>query len=136
MTFVPDRSNIVDITQSNPAVVTTSPDHGLANGAVVRLVVPRNYGMYQLNGLAVHAFVLSTTTFSCYETIVPVAVTINSLDLPAFVLPSNPGMLASVLPMGQGPTPQIALEWQIQSNFCDSPLGDAVTNNSTVEIPY
>jgi hypothetical protein len=136
MTFVPDRSNITGITQANPAVVTTSPDHGLTTGAVVRLVVPRNYGMYPLNGLAVHAIVLSANTFSCYETLVPTAVTINSANFPAFVTPSNPGMLASVLPMGQGPTPQTALTWQAQSGFCDSPIEDAVLNDSKTEIPF
>ncbi len=136
MTFVPDRSNIIGISQANPAVVTTSPDHGLTTGAVVRLVVPRNYGMYPLNGLSVHAIVLSSNTFNCYESLVPTAIPIDSSIFPAFVTPSNPGMLASVLPMGQGPTPQTALAWQAQSNFCDSPVEDAVLNDSTVEIPF
>jgi hypothetical protein len=136
MTFVPDRSNIIGITQANPAVVTTSPDHGLTTGAVVRLVVPRNYGMYPLNALAVSVVVLSSSTFSCYYTLVPTAIPVNSTSFPAFVIPSNPGALASVLPMGQGPTPQTGLAWQSQSGFCDSPIEDAVLNDSTTEIPF
>jgi hypothetical protein len=136
MTFAPDRSNIIGISQSNPAVVTTSPDHGLTTGAVVKLVVPRNYGMYELNALAVHAVVLSSSTFSCYYTLVPTAITVDSTSFTPFVTPSVPGMLASVLPMGQGPTPQTTLDWQAQSGFCDSPLEDAVFNDSTTPIPF
>ncbi len=136
MTFTPDRSNIVDITRSNPAVVTTEQDHGLFNGGVVRLVVPKNYGMFPLNGLQVQIIKLSPTTFSCYMTLVPTAITINSTFFPAFVIPTNPGLLASVLPIGQGPTPQTELEWQRISGYCESPPDDAVLNNSTVEIPF
>jgi hypothetical protein len=136
MTFAPDRSNIIGISQSNPAVVTTSPDHGLSTGAVVRLVVPRNFGMYELNALAVQAIVLSSSTFSCYYTLVPTAISVNTSSFTPFVIPSNPGMLASILPMGQGPTPQTTLEWQAQSGYCESLIEDAVFNDSTTEIPF
>lgn len=136
MTFTPDRSNIVDITQSNPAVVTTAEDHGLFTGGVVRLVVPRNYGMYALNGHQVQIIVLSDTTFSCYVSLVPTAITVNSTFFPAFVIPTDPGLLASVLPIGQGATPQNNLDWQIISGYCESPIDDAVINNSTVPIPF
>jgi hypothetical protein len=136
MTFTPDRSNIIAITQSNPAVVTTGQDHGLFDGGVVRLVVPKNFGMFALNGMQVQIIRLSSTTFSCYISLVPTVITVNTTFFPAFVIPTMPGLLASVLPIGQGPTPQENLAWQINSGYCESPLDDAVLNNSTVEIPF
>lgn len=136
MTFVPTRSTITGITQTSPAIVTTSPAHGCFTGMVVRLVVPQNYGPIQLNGVAAHISVISPTQFACYSSLVPTAVPISAKDYPAFVTPANPGLVASCIPMGDGPTPQTALNWQVQSNYCDSPLADTVNNNSTVEIPF
>lgn len=136
MTFVPDRSTITGITQASPAVVTTSPAHGMFTGMVARLVVPYNYGPVQLNGIVAHVSVISPTQFACYSSLVPTAVPISAVDYPAFVTPTNPGLVASCIPIGQGATPETALAWQEQSNFCDSPLADTVNNNSTVEIPF
>lgn len=135
MTFTPDRTNIVGITQANPCVVTTDANHGLFTGNVVRLNVPITYGPVQLNNLAVQALVLSTTTFSCWYSL-PNGVSVNSTLYPAFVTPTNPGFLASVIPIGSGPTPETYIQWQAQNNFCDTPTSDAVLNNSTVNIPF
>jgi hypothetical protein len=134
--FTPDRSTITGITNSNPAVVTTSPDHGMYTGMAARLVVPQKYGMVQLNGSVVHVNVISPTTFSCYSTLVPSQVTINSTNLPAFVIPANPGLVASCIPIGAGATPVNNVPWQANDGYCDSPLDDAFLNNSTVEIPF
>jgi hypothetical protein len=136
MTFVPDRSTITGITNASPAVITTSPAHGMYTGMVARLVVPQNYGPVQLNGVAAHVSVISSTQFACYSSLVPVAVPISAVDFPAFVTPTNPGLVASCIPIGEGAVPQTDLAWQIQSNYCDSPLDDTVYNNSTVEIPF
>ena len=136
MTFVPDRSTITGITNTSPAVVTTSPAHGMFTGMVARLVVPYNYGPVQLNGIAAHVSVISPTQFACYSTLVPTAVPISAVDYPAFVTPASPGLVASCIPIGDGPTPQTTLDWQKQSNYCESPLADTVYNNSTVEIPF
>jgi hypothetical protein len=136
MTFTPSGSLISGITQAIPAVITTSTPHGLFNGGVARLIVPKNYGMFPLSGLAVQVIVLSPTTFSCYASLVPTAVPVNSTNFPAFVVPTNPGLLAQVLPMGQGSTPKNDVPWQTTNGLCTTPLDDAVLNNSTVEIPF
>lgn len=130
MTFAPGRSTITGITQANPAVVTTSPGHGMTTGMVARLVVPKNYGPVQLNGIAAHVSVISPTSFACYSSLVPTAVPISSVDFPAFAAPASPGLVASCIPIGDGPTPQTTLDWQSQSNFCDSPIDDTFYNNS------
>lgn len=136
MTFTPSLSSITNITQAVPAVVTTSQNHGLFNGNFVRLKVPNNYGMFQLNNYQVQVIILSPTTFSCWYTLYPQAIPVNSTNFPAFTIPSMPGFTANVSPIGSGPTPESNVPWQIQNNFFDSPLTDTVLNNSTVEIPF
>lgn len=136
MTFTPDRTNIVSITQSIPCVVTTDANHGQFTGNVVRLNVPKNYGMFQLNNLAVSVRVLSDTSFSCWYCLLPPGVPVDTRDYPAFVVPSNPGFLASVIPIGSGPTPVSDVAWQSNNDYCEDPLTDAVLNNSTQAIPY
>lgn len=136
MTFSPDRSTITNITQAVPAVVTTNQNHGLFNGNVVRLNVPKTYGMFQLNNIPVQVVPLSPTTFSCWYMLVPQGLPVDSRSYPGFVTPTNPGFVASVIPMGSGPTPKTDTQWQITNNFADTPLTDTFYNNSTVEIPF
>lgn len=136
MTFTPDRSTITNITRAIPAVVNTDGDHGLFTGNVVRLKVPNNYGMFQLNNLQIQITVLSSSTFSCYYALAPLALPVDTRSYPAFVIPANPGFVALVLPIGSGPTPINETEWERKNNFCESQINDAVLNNSTVEIPF
>lgn len=131
MTFVPTRSTITGITNASPAVVTTSPAHGMFTGMVARLVVPYNYGPVQLNGIAAHVSVISPTQFACYSSLVPTEVPISAVNYPAFVTPANPGLIASCIPIGDGPTPQTTLAWQAQNNYCESPIDDTVYNSET-----
>lgn len=136
MTFTPDRSTITNITQAIPAVVTTETAHGLFTGNVVRLIVPSSYGMVDLNRMQVQIRVLSSTTFSCFYSLFPQDLPVDSRNYPAFVIPATPGAVASVLPIGSGPTPQTDTSWQINNQAFDSPIDDAVLNNSTSEIPF
>jgi hypothetical protein len=136
MTFTPSLSTITNITQAIPAVVTTEQNHGLFDGNVVRLKVPQNYGMFQLNNLQLQVMVLSTTTFSCWYLLYPEAIPVNSTQFPAFTIPSKPGFTANVSSMGSGPTPKSNVPWQVQNEFFDTPLTDQVLNNSTTEIPF
>ena len=136
MTFTPDRATITSITQAIPCVVTTDANHGYFTGNVVRLNVPKNYGMFQLDKLAVQVHVLSEKTFSCWYSLVPTAVPVDTRDFPAFVTPTNPGYVASVIPIGSGSAPVTDTEWEIKNNLCESDLTDAVLNDSTVEIPF
>jgi hypothetical protein len=136
MSFVPDRSNITGITNASPAVVTTSTPHGLLTGMVARIVVPNNYGMYQINGQSTHVSVLSPTTFGCYNRLIDPISPLNSTGYATFVVPAQPGLLAQVLPMGEGSQPINDVPWQQNNGYCDSLLDDAVYNNSTSEIPF
>lgn len=136
MSFVPDRSNITGITNSSPAVVTTSKPHGLYTGMVVRTVVPNNYGMYQMNGQANQVKVLTDNSFACYQTLVPTLIPIDSTNYNTFSAPAVPNLLSQVLPMGEGSHPINEVAWQTNNGYCSSTLNDVVYNNSTTEIPY
>lgn len=62
--FQPAMRLISDITNANPAVVTTDIDHNYLDGEIVRLIVPVGFGMTQVNGKKGQITVLSPTTFS------------------------------------------------------------------------
>lgn len=136
MTFSPPRVAISAITQANPCVVSTSANHNLVTGAVVRLHVPKNYGMVPLNNNLYIVTVLSSTTFSLQATQVPPAVNIDSSAFPAFTIPSNPGFTAEVISVGSGPSPVTNVSWQVTNNFCDSSLADASQNIALVNQPF
>ena len=131
MTFSPARVAISAITQANPCVVSTASAHNLTTGQVVRIHVPTNYGMVQLNQNLYHITVLSPTSFSLQYTQVPPAINVNSIDYPAFPIPSNPRFTAEVLAVGSGSTQIINTQVQIQNSTCQSLVEDATTNVST-----
>jgi len=55
---------ISSITNANPAVVTTTFDHQYLTGMIVRLNIPRGYGMTQANRLYGPIIVTGDTTFT------------------------------------------------------------------------
>ena len=61
---VPHRRDITNITNSFPAVVTTSDDHGYFAGSFITIFIPYPNVMQQLNGKTYLIQVLSDTTFS------------------------------------------------------------------------
>jgi len=135
--FTPERIAITTITNSIPAIVTTETDHGLTTGQVVRLHVPKNYGMVQLNQRQVIVTVTADRVFNIQETQVPVKVDVDSRQFDPFVTPSGAQSLtAEVLPMGAGPTPITATPPDESRNTCVTLLDDATVNISTVEIPF
>ena len=137
MTFNPARVAITNITNANPGVVTTATNHGMATGEVVRLHVPKNYGMFELNQMQVNINVINTTSFSIFTSIQPIDVQpINTLNFTPFTIPSNPGFTAEVLPIGQGPTPKLSPEVYPRNGVCETPTYDAVINISTIPIPF
>jgi len=82
---IPAVRDIIAITQSNPAVITTSFDHGYSSQWIVRILVPQGFGMTILDKQQFVITVLSPTTFS---------IPIDSSGFDAFVIPP-----------GYGPTP-------------------------------
>ena len=55
---------ISNITRANPAVVTTTTDHQYIDGMIMRINVPKGFGMQQVNQLQGEITRLSDTTFS------------------------------------------------------------------------
>lgn len=62
--FVPCRQIISNITQSDPAVVTTTQPHGYLEGLFIRIDIPYPGSMYQLNNKQFLIKVLSSNMFS------------------------------------------------------------------------
>lgn len=102
-TFEPAVRDILSITQTNPAVVTTTFDgttpgaHDYLTGLIVRLVIPPNYGMILLNQAQGTITVLSATTFSF---------PVDARNFDAFVIPMEaPNQplfnVAQVTPIGE-----------------------------------
>jgi len=87
---------VSDITNANPAVVTTTFDHDYLTGDIVRLMVPSAYGMTQMNQLVGTISVTGTDTFS---------IDINSSLFDSFTTPANPSprvrSCAHVVPVGE-----------------------------------
>lgn len=69
---------ITAITNSSPAVITTSFAHQYLDGLIVRLYVPAYYGMEQANKLSGIITVIDDVTFS---------MTIDTTDFDPFVVP-------------------------------------------------
>lgn len=63
-TYLPAYRLISNITNSNPAVVTTTIDHGYSTGLIVRLKMPSGIGMYQANNLTGTITVTGSNTFT------------------------------------------------------------------------
>lgn len=62
--FQPAMRIVTAISQSNPAVVTTSFAHQYDNGIIIRLDVPLKNGMQQISGIQYPITVVSPTTFT------------------------------------------------------------------------
>ena len=62
--FIPARKNIANVTNANPALVTTTTDHGYTTGMIVRLVIPPAKGMQEANQLTGTITVTGNTTFT------------------------------------------------------------------------
>jgi hypothetical protein len=92
--WLPKATVISAITNANPAVVTTTTNHGYSDGLIVRVVLPFPYfsafGMIQINGLSGPILVLSPTTFS---------VAINTLTFDPFVVGTSLEN-AQIIPIG------------------------------------
>ncbi len=78
--FFPKQRIVTNITQANPAVVTTSVPHLYQPGLSVRIVIPYPKSMPQINGFLGFITILSPTTFS---------MPIDSTNFTAFALDVN-----------------------------------------------
>jgi hypothetical protein len=100
--FQQAMSNILSITQSFPATVTTTldgttpGDNAYGTGLIVRLRIPEGFGMVQADGLEGPITVLSATQFT---------IPIDTTNFDAFVTPTYQpganGTPAQVVPTGE-----------------------------------
>lgn len=136
MSFTPTRLPITDITRSMPCVVTTGSDHNMTTGQVIRVHVPKGFGMVELNQKLFSITVLTATTFSLQYSQVPPAIPVDSSDFTPFIALPVSRFTAEVLPVGSGPTPVTNTEWQARNDHCEDLYGDAISNVATVNIPF
>lgn len=88
--YVPNRQTIAAITRANPGVVTTTQNHGYLTGIFVRLVLPANFGMQQVNEQIYKITVLSPMTFAINQ---------DTSNFDAFVV-STTIQVPQVIPVG------------------------------------
>jgi len=79
--FQPAMRLINSITNANPCVVECTFDHDYVTGLILRLYIPKNYGMYQADKFVGEITVLSPTTFS---------MNLNTTNYDSFSAPTSP----------------------------------------------
>lgn len=90
--FQPAMRQITAISNSFPAVITTSFNHNYYDGLIVRLDIPLNFGMQQVNGLFGVVTRIDATHFS---------LPIDTINFDPFVIPVNALQGAQSVPIGQ-----------------------------------
>lgn len=98
--YYPRRRFITKISQASQAVVTLSVTHGYQVGQVIRMVVPAEYGMTQMNGIQATIVAVDTTTTSGNT----ITLDVDSSAFTAFAFPLSaavPFTPAEVVPMGE-----------------------------------
>lgn len=78
--YMPAVRDVTSVTNAFPAVVTTSFPHSYLSGLIVRMVIPSDYGMTQLNELKSAIVVLTNTTFS---------IEIDTTNFDTFTIPTE-----------------------------------------------
>lgn len=91
-TFQPAMRVIFAVTNANPAEITTDTDHDYISGLIVRILVPSEYGMPQINNMQGTITVNGTDTF---------LIDIDSTFFQAFVIPVVVENYAQVVPIGE-----------------------------------
>jgi len=92
MTFYPANNSITAISQESNAVISLSETNDLTAGQVVRINVPKTYGMIQINEKLGN--ILSVTSSS-------ITVDIDSTHFDAFSVPGSPVQSALIIPVGE-----------------------------------
>ena len=87
---------ITGLTNGTPAVVTTSFDHNYSSGLIVRLYIPKGYGMLQANHLVGTITVTDETSFT---------IDIDTTAFDSFTMPTGDpwyiNSYAQVVPIGE-----------------------------------
>lgn len=123
--FAPQIKTISAITQASPGVVTTSANHEYHTGQVIRLIVPPDYGMAQLNKTIAVIEVLSPTTFALFYSLVEHEEVDTRLCDPFIAASGLQAQVAAVTAIGESPS--------LNANgYFESTINDQVFN--TLEV--
>lgn len=76
---------VSDITNADPAVVTTSAPNSFRDGDAIRMIVPHEFGMTQLNGKQFVMLKISSTSFALYKTLTPYRVPVDSRQFDTYI---------------------------------------------------
>lgn len=120
--YYPRWRFVANITAANPAVITTTVSHGYTVGQKIRIYVPSDYGMTQINGLqgTITAVTASTITTD-----------IDASSFTSFAWPAvanYPFSFARIVPVGEDLAE--ALSSTATSNF--NQFDDAVDNQAYI----
>jgi len=94
-TYQPAMRIISAITNANPAAITTTFDHDYTTGMIVRLIIPKGYGMLQANELSGSITVTADDAFT---------INIDTVDFDTFAAPTSlplSAQSAQVVPVGE-----------------------------------
>lgn len=94
--FQPAMRLIENITNALNAVITTTFDHDYITGAIVRIYVPKGFGMLQINKMKGTITVLSPTTFS-----IDIDTTLFDIFVASFPLDPFYPQVPLVVPVGE-----------------------------------
>lgn len=93
--FVPSMATIVGITRNVNATIQTAFPHTFLVGESVRILVPQQFGMTQMNNIVGNITFISPLLPSFFRT------DIDSSSFDAFVVPVNPTQSAQAIPVGE-----------------------------------
>lgn len=94
-TFNPATAIIIAITQAEKAVIQTNDPHTFVVGQSVKIIVPKDYGMEEINGLVGNITFISSLLPNFFQT------DINSQFFSPFAVPANPLQFAQAVPVGE-----------------------------------
>lgn len=123
--YYPRRRFVTAITQASSAVITLSVTHGFTVGQAVRIIVPTEFGMTQMNNLIGNVTAINTTTNT-------ITVNIDSSAFTAFAFPTSATAgagvtFAQVVPVGEAAVNSSSQAW---GNLLD----DATDNRSITGV--
>ena len=95
--FTPAMRLISSISQSYPAVITTTFDHGYSSGTIIKIKVPFSCGMEEINGYVGVITVTGGDTF----TVNVDSTRFNAFSIPAIPVPVWADTCAQVIPIGE-----------------------------------
>lgn len=90
-TYEPTRTIISAIGSTNPMEVTTTDDHNYSTGLIVRLYIPTDHGMQQVNQQYASITVTAATTFT---------MPFDATRWDPFTVPADAEQCAEIVPIG------------------------------------